>query len=154
MHYCTQLSSCCFLIPACTILLALLAPHLAALFSCVANKGTTSNATFTLRLAEDQCPFDISSDGNKTVCSGHGACDAGVCACTAEYSRPQAPVETGLGFEDCSAASLQLPDGPVLKQVVDMQMGGTWRFYNFSVSGTDTERHLEFILTATANTTS
>ena len=57
----------------------------------------------------------------------------------------------GLGFETCSAASFQLPDGPSVVQHVDNQIGGSWSFFNFTVGDAD---YAVATVTATAATSS
>ena len=57
----------------------------------------------------------------------------------------------GLGFEACSAATFQLPDGSTAMQHVDNQPGGTWSFFNFTVGDAD---YAVATVTATADTPS
>eukprot|EP00195_Chlamydomonas_chlamydogama_P005704 CAMPEP_0202899682 /NCGR_PEP_ID=MMETSP1392-20130828/7853_1 /ASSEMBLY_ACC=CAM_ASM_000868 /TAXON_ID=225041 /ORGANISM="Chlamydomonas chlamydogama, Strain SAG 11-48b" /LENGTH=664 /DNA_ID=CAMNT_0049585931 /DNA_START=266 /DNA_END=2260 /DNA_ORIENTATION=- len=134
-----------------------------AMYLCAYNNGQ-ANATFGLHAAVASCPFSLSGKGEMSICSStspddtrHTAegCPTGMCTCTGNWARPKAPVFEGLGFEDCSAASYQLPEGPHSKHPVSSQPPGTWTFFNFTISGDAHEDRYVFVAaTATANTTS
>lgn len=123
------------------------------MYVCVSNTGSKP-ATAIVRAAADACPFTLNHDGNKTVCSSHGTCQGAppVCVCSDKYARPQAPVLAGLGFEECSATSMQID---AAKQHVDMQMPGRWGFFNFTIDASaQRDRYVSVVLTATDSTSS
>ncbi|GAX74175.1 hypothetical protein CEUSTIGMA_g1624.t1 [Chlamydomonas eustigma] len=142
-------------------------------YMCVTYVGET-NTTFELRTAALGCPFELKDESTVSVCSSSGPsdvrqegsmCPTGVCSCTGQWnrpqsptyegqwSRPQSPTYEGLGFDECSAASLQLPNDPTSTHHVDHQAPGTWSFFNFTVDES-VDRYTVATVTATDTTSS